>query len=95
MPAPRLDGPYMGELSVVFLYAGNPERALEVVEHNADAGVNVLSATVDIWLADFGPARRTERTKALIRKLGLIDYWRAKGWPEYCRPLGADDFVCH
>ena len=25
---------------------------------------------------------------------GLVDYWRARGWPDLCRPMGADDFVC-
>jgi adenylate cyclase len=91
---PRQDGPYLGELSVVFLYAGLPERALEVQEHNADAGFNVLSAMMDIWQFDFGAARKTERTKNLIRKLGLVDYWRAKGWPQFCHPIGTDNFVC-
>jgi hypothetical protein len=23
-----------------------------------------------------------------------VDYWRARGWPDLCRPMGADDFVC-
>jgi TolB-like protein/DNA-binding winged helix-turn-helix (wHTH) protein len=93
-PAPPPDGPYMGQLSVVFLYTGTPERALEVVEHDTDAGFIVLSAVDDIWQPDFAPARKTARFKSLIGKLGLIDYWRAKGWPRFCHPLGADDFAC-
>jgi adenylate cyclase len=93
-PPLRRDGPYMGALSVVFSYTGVPERAFEVVEHNADAGFNVLSAMVDLWQVDFGAARKTERTRNLIRKLGLVDYWRAKGWPQLCQPAGADDFAC-
>ena len=40
------------------------------------------------------PVRKTERFKALVRKAGLVDYWRARGWPDLCRPMGADDFVC-
>ena len=27
-------------------------------------------------------------------KPGLVDYWRARGWPDLCRPMGVDDFVC-
>jgi adenylate cyclase len=94
-PAPRRDGPYMGSLSVVFLYVGIPEGALEVVERNADAGFNVLGNVVNVWQPDFGPARKTERFKNLIRKLGLVDYWRAKGWPDLCHPTSGDDFVCN
>jgi len=93
-PMPRLDGPYMGNLSLVFLYVGMPERALEEVEHGADAGYNGFSAVANIWQPDFGPARKTGQFKSFIRKLGLVDYWRAKGWPQYCHPVGAGDFAC-
>jgi TolB-like protein/Tfp pilus assembly protein PilF len=34
------------------------------------------------------------RYKALIEKLGLVDYWRQRGWPSYCWPKGEDDFEC-
>jgi hypothetical protein len=34
------------------------------------------------------------RAKALMREYGLEAYWREKGWPALCRPLGADDFEC-
>jgi hypothetical protein len=28
------------------------------------------------------------------RKAGLVEYWRAKGWPEFCHPTIGDDFEC-
>ena len=31
---------------------------------------------------------------ALLREYGQEAYWREKGWPTLCRPLGADDFEC-
>jgi hypothetical protein len=34
------------------------------------------------------------RAKPLLREAGFVDYWRAKGWPDLCRPLGEDDFEC-
>ena len=40
------------------------------------------------------PARKTERFKPLVQDIGLVDYWRERGWGDYCRPLGDDDFVC-
>jgi hypothetical protein len=38
--------------------------------------------------------RETERFKSYIRGAGLFDFWRAKGLPDLCRPLGFDDFAC-
>jgi hypothetical protein len=47
-----------------------------------------------VWRPTAAPLRKTERFKALMRKAGLVDYWRTRGWPDLCRPMGADDFVC-
>lgn len=39
--------------------------------------------------------RREPEFKALLRDLGLVDYWRSSGrWADFCRPVGADDFEC-
>lgn len=35
------------------------------------------------------------KLKALMRELGLVEYWRKYGWPDRCRPHGEDDFVCN
>ena len=29
-----------------------------------------------------------------VRKARMVDYWRVRGWPDLCRPMGTDDFVC-
>jgi hypothetical protein len=29
-----------------------------------------------------------------VREAGLVDYWKARGWPDLCRPIGANDFEC-
>ena len=34
------------------------------------------------------------KVKALMRNAGLVDYWRAHGWPDRCRAKGEDDFEC-
>jgi hypothetical protein len=39
--------------------------------------------------------RKTERFKTLVRSVGLVDYWRARGWSEFCRPTKGDDFDCN
>ena len=40
------------------------------------------------------PLLSDPRAKALIRDLGFEAYWRQRGWPALCRPLGDDDFEC-
>jgi hypothetical protein len=32
--------------------------------------------------------------RAFVRNAGLVEYWRAKGWPDFCRPTTAGDFTC-
>jgi TolB-like protein len=81
-----------GALAFVYAYVGaldrvldQPERRFEVRGGGFDQG---------IWSPAFAPLRKTERFKAFARKAGLVDYWRARGWPDLCRPMGTDDFVC-
>ena len=64
-----------------------PERLLEI-------GMPNFSPAWVIWEPLNAPLRKTERFKAFVRKAGLLDYWRARGWPDLCRPMGADDFTC-
>jgi adenylate cyclase len=78
---------------MLFLYLGAPERALETYERLAEVG-HVSGNRADVWHPDYAPVRKTERFKTLMRKVGLVEYWRAKGWPEFCRPTAGDDFVC-
>jgi TolB-like protein len=34
------------------------------------------------------------RAKRLLREYGFEAYWRARGWPARCKPLGDADFAC-
>jgi hypothetical protein len=86
--------PHLGNLSFVFLYVGAPERALEPAETDVQAG-NGTAFTYNLWHPVYGPVRKTERFKALIRAKGLIDYWKARGWPDLCHPATGDDFECN
>ena len=38
--------------------------------------------------------RNSAGFKAVLAKLGVPAYWRAKGFPPQCRAQGSDDFVC-
>jgi TolB-like protein/tetratricopeptide (TPR) repeat protein len=37
---------------------------------------------------------RDPRVKLMLVRFGLPAYWREKGWPAGCRPLGETDFEC-
>jgi TolB-like protein len=82
-------------LDWVYLYLGAPERAIETQEFRTNMGFGGPVEVPFVWHPSYAPLRKTERFKAFVRKVGLVDYWRAKGWPEFCRPTTADDFECN
>ena len=79
-------------LNFIYAHVGAHDRLLEPNERALEIGYNVGAGA--LWHPNFAPLRKTERFKSLVRKAGLVDYWRARGWPDLCRPEGADDFVC-
>jgi tetratricopeptide (TPR) repeat protein len=81
-------------LSWVYLYAGVPERSLQLQEGMVGLGVLYFNYAWEFWHPDYGSVRKSERFKALMRKTGMLDYWRARGWPDLCHPTTGDDFVC-
>ncbi len=87
---PALEGHTEFRLRVV----GAPVRVLENLERQVEIGHSAMGAFPLHWAPEFAAMRKTERFKAYVRKAGLVDYWRARGWPDLCRPMGADDFVC-
>jgi TolB-like protein/tetratricopeptide (TPR) repeat protein len=46
------------------------------------------------WLTFRGEIFADARWKDWVRRGGLVDLWRARGFPPQCRPVGADDFEC-
>lgn len=89
--------PRLGYLSFAYLYVGAPERALEFYEDTIKSGLigGPGGAFGLLWHPSYAPLRKTERFKVFVREAGIFDYWRAKGWPEFCHPTTGDDFVCH
>jgi len=81
------------ELGFVYAHVGAPDRVLDHPERVSIRGLNPPAARY-LWSSEVAPARRTERFKALVRAAGYVDNWRVRGWPDHCRPMGADDFVC-
>lgn len=81
-------------LGFVYLYVGAPNRVLDFSEGLVEAGYIAPANLGPLWAPSYAPVRKTERFKAFARTAGMVDYWRARGWPDLCRPMGADDFVC-
>jgi TolB-like protein len=82
-------------LSFVYLYVGAPDRALDYYENLAKVGYPAAAVMpAAIWASAYAPLRKSERFKAHVRKAGMLDFWKARGWPDMCHPVGADDFVC-
>ena len=82
--------------ALIGIYAGHygdPQLALAAIRR---ATVDMHSYLVDwLWYPDLAAVRRTPGFKALVRDLGLVDYWRKSGnWGDFCRPVGEDDFEC-
>lgn len=53
-----------------------------------------LSRPSLLWMPLMSDVRTLPEFTALVQRLGLVDYWRNYRWPQFCRPMGARDFVC-
>jgi hypothetical protein len=86
--------PLLGMLEFVYLHVGAQTRVLETYEGHLEAGYLSPLYIAFLWHPSYAEVRKTARLKTFARKAGLVEYWRAKGWPDFCRPVDADDFVC-
>lgn len=72
-------------------YLGEPEFALEVF------ATEVRLTTIrygTLWYPVMAEVRQLPAFKELMTEINLVEYWRAHGWPDLCRPMGNDDFEC-
>ena len=71
-------------------YAGDNELSLDVFD-GLDTGFVAFAS----WRPVMREVRRHPRFKDIMRKIGLVDYWRKSGnWPEFCHAVGDGDFEC-
>jgi TolB-like protein len=85
--------PRIGNMSFAYRHVGAPERVLEFYEDEVRGNYFQPISATWFWHPTYEAVRRTQRFKAVMRDLGFVDYWRARGWPAQCR-AAADDFVC-
>ena len=79
------------DIALAAAYFGDPRFALEVKAEEVRLSPLRLGA---VWYPVMSQARQLPEFKELVRELNLVEYWRAYGWADYCRPLGEDDFEC-
>ena len=71
-------------------YFGDAELALDQLQR-------IVHGSVDealLWRPTLGDVRKLSGFKEMVRREGLVDYWREQGWPELCWPTAGDDFEC-
>jgi adenylate cyclase len=86
--------PQLGIFGWGYVYLGAPDRVMEYYEGNIKIGYTGGMEIAPLWAPIFSPVRKTERFKTFVRDAGMVNYWRERGWPEFCRPTTGDDFEC-
>jgi transposase InsO family protein len=61
-----------------------------------DSEFNLIAPTsvYPLWLPEFAQTRKSERFRNYVRKIGLVDCWRTRVWPDLCHRTIGDDFEC-
>jgi TolB-like protein len=78
-------------LALWVAFFGDDELALSLL---TAALAESRTNTYYIWMPLLARARQRPAFKALVRDLGLVEYWREYGWPPICQPTQGDDFAC-
>jgi hypothetical protein len=79
------------DIAMVAAYFGDPQFALKVKGEEVRTSTTRLTA---LWYPVMSDVRQLPEFKKLVTELNLVEYWRAYGWADACRPLGDDDFEC-
>ena len=52
------------------------------------------SAVMVMWNPDADKFRKSPQFEQLVRESGTLTYWQERGFPDFCRAVGDDDFEC-
>ena len=55
--------------------------------------VNIASGTPH-WNPGLPGLRNSPAFKEILNRMGVVEFWRLKGFPPHCRAVGAKDFTC-
>ncbi len=79
------------DIALLAAYFGDEELALQTIGEESRKGTPRFYA---VWYPVMSEVRQLPGFKELMTDLNLVEYWRASGWADLCRPLGDDDFTC-
>jgi TolB-like protein len=72
------------------------ELALQAFGNLVERDSSFEWLSTEVWRPVFAGLRSEPVFRELLRKMGIVDYWRATGnWGDFCKPVGAKDFECH
>jgi TolB-like protein/tetratricopeptide (TPR) repeat protein len=89
--------PPLGAFGMLYVYFDAPDRVMDYYEEGLEIGIVGLVSSTRLWQLPAASVRQTERFKSHVRSSGHLAYWRERGWPDLCRPIGPDndnDFEC-
>ncbi len=72
--------------TTLYLWLGDFDRA--------GASDDVVTTAIVAWDRYPKTWRNSPGMKAKLTRMGVVAYWRAKGFPPQCRAVGANDFSC-
>ncbi len=79
------------DIALLAAYFDDPDLAFETIAGEVRS-TNVRRQA--LWYPIMTEVRQLPEFKQLVTDLNLVEYWRAYGWADACRPLGDDDFTC-
>jgi hypothetical protein len=79
------------DIALLAAYFGDPEFALQAKSEEVR---NTSIRNFALWYPVMAGVRQLPGFKDLVTEVRLVDYWRAYGWADACRPLGDGDFEC-
>jgi len=83
---------YRQYIAAFAAYFGDPALALAAVDNAMNDSMLI---SYQFWKPLLAEVRQLDEFKAVMQRRGYVEYWRAEGWPDQCRPVGNDDFECH
>ncbi len=74
---------------IVYLWLGDFDAVGEHVGEGDNSNDEILA-----WEPAQPAWRNSPGFKRVLRKMGVLVYWRKHGFPPHCRAVGKDDFTC-
>jgi TolB-like protein/DNA-binding winged helix-turn-helix (wHTH) protein len=75
-------------------YYGDASTALALLRQIPRQLFSGDDVALALWRPMFSEMRRLPEFNEFVDEIGLVDYWRVYGWPDFCEPVG-ESFACH